>query len=133
MYVFLVESSSRRGRRPREPVEELVDRRLRPRVPALVKLAQQPPARLLSLRCGSRARRDDPDKVVTLACHRVGAGVDPHPVGAARQPVDGAALASVVEPESLDAARGSGQDRSHAARPSPKDGGTSWLVRRWRH
>jgi hypothetical protein len=50
------------------PVEQLVNRRLRPRVAPLVDLTQQPGTRLLRLGCGSRPCGDDlgPDRPHSL-------------------------------------------------------------------
>lgn len=74
------------------PVEQLVHRRARARVPALVDLVEQLRPRLLSEPGGLRTGRDHLDEVVTASTHRVGAGVDAYTKGAAGQLVDGPAL-----------------------------------------
>src|SRR3954454_8884766 len=119
MYVFLVESSrsttSRYRSRSWLTVAFVRGSGARQAGSAAACAPSQPGLRLAGPPGRPRQGRD--------ACLSPGrCRLDPHPVGAARQPVDGAALASVVEPESLDAARGSGQDRSRGARPSRKDG-----------
>ncbi|MEU7814332.1 hypothetical protein [Pseudonocardia sp. NPDC049154] len=72
-------------------VEQLVDRRRRSRVPALVDLVEHPRARGLSLSVRTRSGRNDLDEVVPTPADGVDASVDAHAVGAAGEAVDAAA------------------------------------------
>ncbi|MDT7708089.1 MAG: hypothetical protein QOG20_3696 [Pseudonocardiales bacterium] len=77
-------------------VEQLVEGRVRARVPALVDLVEQPGPRGLGLAGRLRARRDDLHEHVALARDRILTGVDTDAQGAAGQLVDGSALAAAA-------------------------------------
>jgi hypothetical protein len=79
-------------------VEQLIHGGSGPRVPALVDLVEHPDPSGLSLCAWTWARLDDLDEVVALACDGVDTGIDAHPVGTARQPIDAAASPLARDP-----------------------------------